>query len=76
MNCYICALAGTENYAVGLCGVCSVGLCVKHIGENARRRGPLSAHPDDCQHYLGHEQDPPRITRIPSSAGNDRPSAA
>jgi anti-anti-sigma factor len=76
MNCYVCALAGTENYAVGHCDVCSVGLCVKHIGENATRHGPLSAHPDDCLHHPGYQQDPPPITRIPISAGDDRPSAA
>jgi hypothetical protein len=76
MNCYVCAVGGTTNSAVGICGLCSVGLCVKHLGENAGQRGLLGAHPDDCLHHLGYDADPPRITRIPISVGHGRAPAA
>lgn len=76
MNCCVCAVAGTEKFAAGICGVCSVGLCVIHRDEQARRRGLREAHPDDCLHSLGHHVDPPRITRIPiATIGHPLPAA-
>jgi hypothetical protein len=76
VNCYVCAVAGAENGAVGICGVGSVGRCVKHLGENAGRRGLRGAHPDDCLHYLGYREHPPPITRIPIRSGGRPPTAA
>lgn len=71
MRCYVCAVAGGENPAVGICGVCSVGLCVEHISENARRRGPGGANADDCLHRLGYDDRPRRFARlVPVGAGN------
>jgi hypothetical protein len=76
MNCYVCAVTGTKNSAVGICGVCSIGLCLTHIGENARRHRGLGAYPNDCLHHPGYDGDPPRITRIPITVGHERPPAA
>ncbi len=77
MRCYVCAVAGTENPAVGICAVCSVGLCVDHIAENARRRGPGGAHADGCLHRLGFDADPPSIARLmPIGAVDNRAPAA
>src|ERR1039458_8292496 len=77
MKCYVCAVDGTESPAVGICGVCSVGLCVEHIAENARRRGPGGAHAADCLHRLGYDEGLPRVARLlPIGIGNTRAPAA
>jgi hypothetical protein len=71
MKCYVCAVAGTENPAVGICGVCSVGLCVVHIATNARWRGPGGARADGCLHRLGFDVDPPGRARLMSIGTDD-----
>jgi anti-anti-sigma factor len=76
MRCYVCALANIENPAVGICAVCSAGLCLEHIGENSRRRGPGGARTEDCLHRLGYDEKPLRITRLPIAARNTPAPAA
>jgi hypothetical protein len=63
-------LADIENPAVGICGVCSVGLCLEHIDENSRRREPGGARTEDCLHRLGYDDKQLRITRLPIAARN------
>jgi hypothetical protein len=57
MQCYVCALASDVSPAVGLCRVCSVGLCVEHLSENARRGGPGGMPAYDCLHTPNRDGD-------------------
>ncbi|MER3408856.1 MAG: hypothetical protein C4305_07940 [Thermoleophilia bacterium] len=40
MQCYVCHREGRSSPAVGLCRVCSIGLCLAHLREAASRLGP------------------------------------
>lgn len=31
MQCYVCAKAGKQTEAVGICIVCGMGLCMEHV---------------------------------------------
>jgi hypothetical protein len=58
MHCYVCAIADAVSPAVAICGVCSVGLCLEHLTENARRQGPGGMRAYACLHRPGYEGSP------------------
>ena len=56
MQCYVCVLGDTHTPAVAICDICSVGLCVEHLTENALRTGPGGMRPYGCLHRPGHDR--------------------
>ncbi len=50
MNCYVCAQAGEQRAAVGICRHCYVALCMDHLRESQdHRQGGLNW---TCRHLL------------------------
>lgn len=58
MQCYMCAKAGKQTEAVGICIVCGMGLCMEHA---IRDDVVLTA---TGQNVWAHTQEPIRLPRI------------